>query len=375
MTRRGSVRSRWAAVVLVAGMGALALLAPPLTPGTIESGTAVPAPGIITTTPSAPPVPLSPEELAARVFPTTVTITASAGLTATAGTGIVLSSDGVVLTNHHVVSGASDITAVNMANELIYDVEVLGYDTGHDLAVLRLAGAAGLPAAAVGSSAHVARGDAVTAIGNAEGGGVLVPALGTVTNLGVTVNARSAADGSRNQLKGLIEVDADIRPGDSGGPLVDAVGDVIGVSSAGNAVTDRTETSPAPQSYAIPIDTALPLVDQVLHGQSSETVRVGRTPVLGVAVKDHAGNPKGDHAGDPPGAEVVAVSFDSPAEQVGLATGAVITRFGQAPISSSSDLTAAMSSRRPGDAVEVTWVDTSGQLRTGSLVLIEGPPR
>ena len=150
-------------------------------------------------------------------------------------------------------------------------------------------------------------------------------------------------------------------------PLVNAVGELIGVSSAGNAVTDRTETSPAPQSYAIPIDTALPIVEQVLGGRSSETVRVGPTPVLGVAVKDHADMPAG--------AEVVAVSFDSPAERVGLTKGAVITEFGGSRIASSADLNAAMSSRRPGDTVAVTWVDATGQPGTGSLVLDEGPPR
>ncbi|SCZ12961.1 serine protease, S1-C subfamily, contains C-terminal PDZ domain [Rhodococcus erythropolis] len=363
MTTRAGKRGLWTAAVLAAGLGALALVAPPLTPGTIESAPVT----VITTTPPAPVVPLTPEELSAQVVPTIVTITAPAGFTTTAGTGIVLSPDGVVLTNHHVISGASDVTAVSMSNGLIYDAEILGYDSVSDLAVLRLAGATDLPVAVVGKSAEATRGDAVTAIGNAEGGGVPVPAPGVITNLGVTVNTRNVSDGSRNQLKGLIEVDADIRPGDSGGPLVNAVGELIGVSSAGNAVTDRTETSPAPQSYAIPIDTALPIVEQVLGGRSSETVRVGPTPVLGVAVKDHAEIPAG--------AEVVAVSFDSPAERVGLTKGAVITEFGGSRIASSADLNAAMSSRRPGDTVAVTWVDATGQPGTGSLVLDEGPPR
>ena len=360
-------RSLWIAAFLILGLGGLALAAPPLTPGTYPGTTESAPVTIITTAPPSPVVSLTPEELAARVIPSIVTITSSAGFTTTAGTGIVLSPDGVVLTNHHVISGGSEITATSMSNGLIYDVEVLGYDSGQDLAVLRLAGASNLPSATVGTAENVTRGDPVTAIGNAEGEGVPLPAPGVITNLGVTVNTRNSTDGSRNQLKGLIEVDADIRPGDSGGPLVNAAGELIGISSAGNAIADRTETSPAPQSYAIPIDTALPVVDQVLSGLSSETVRVGPTPILGVAVKDHRDAP--------PGAEVVAVSFDSPAEKAGLTKGAVITEFGSTPITSSADLNSAMSSRKPGDAIDVKWIDAQGQPAAGSLVLDEGPPR
>src|SRR3546814_7148908 len=172
MTKRASRRGLWTAVVLAAGLGGLALVAPPLPPGTIEAAPVT----VITTTPPSPVVPLTPEELSARVVPTIVTITAPAGFTTTAGTGIVLSPDGVVLTNHHVISGASDVTAVSMSNGLIYDAEILGYDSVSDLAVLRLAGADDLPVAVVGKSAEAARGDSVTAIGNAEGGGVPVPA-------------------------------------------------------------------------------------------------------------------------------------------------------------------------------------------------------
>lgn len=375
---RGTKRGLWLAVLLVLGLGGLTLAAPPLTPSSLIPNSLQPnslQPNaqspvtVITTTPPPPAISLTPQELVARVVSSIVTITSSARFTTTAGTGIVLSPDGVVLTNHHVISGGTEITAVNMSNGLIYDVEVLGYDSGQDLAVLRLVGASDLPVATVGSSQTAARGDPVTAIGNADGEGVPLPALGTITGFGVTVNTRNSTDGSRNQLKGLIEVNADIRPGDSGGPLVNAAAELIGVSSAGNAIAieDRTEVSPAPQSYAIPIDTALPIVDQILSGRSSETVRVGPTPVLGVAVKDHVGSP--------PGAEVVAVSFDSPAELAGLTEGDVITNFGGAPIASTSDLNIAMSMRHPGDTVDLIWFDAQGQQRSDSLVLDEGPPR
>lgn len=368
----GIKRGLWIAALLVLGLGGLTLAAPPLTPSSLHAPSSLQPDAqspvtVITTTPPPPAISLTPQELVARVVPSIVTITSSARFTTTAGTGIVLSPDGVVLTNHHVISGGTEITAVNMSNGLIYDVEVLGYDSGQDLALLRLVGASDLPTATVGSSQRAARGDPVTAIGNADGEGVPLPAPGTITGFGVTVNTRNSTDGSRNQLKGLIEVNADIRPGDSGGPLVNAAAELIGVSSAGNAIEDRTEVSPSPQSYAIPIDTALPIVDQILSGRSSETVRVGPTPVLGVAVKDHVGSPAG--------AEVVAVSFDSPAEVAGVTKGDVITGFGGAPITSTSDLNIAMSMRHPGDMVDLIWFDAQGQHRSGSLVLDEGPPR
>lgn len=368
MSERHGKRSAWIAALLVVGLGGVTLVAPPLTPGTypapVEStGESL----IVTTTPPPPAVYLTPEELVERVVPSIVTITSSAGFTTTAGTGIVLSPDGVVLTNHHVISGATEIIAVNMSNGLVYDADVLGYDSSQDLAVLRLVGAHDLPSADVGSPSDSMLGDPVTAIGNAEGEGVPLAAPGIITAFGVTVNTRNSADGSRNQLENLIEVNADIRPGDSGGPLVNATAELIGVSSAGNAIADRTEISPAPQSYAIPIDIALPVVDQVLSGQSSTTVRVGPTPVLGVAVKDHRDAPRG--------AQVIAVSFDSPAEIAGLAEGDVITEFGGGPITSMSDLNIAMSLRRPADVVDMKWTDAHGQLRSGSVVLAEGPPR
>lgn len=365
-------RGLWIAVLLVLSLGGLTLAAPPLTPSSLQQNSPQPdaqSPVTVITTTRLPAISLTPQELVARVVPSIVTITSSARFTTTAGTGIVLSPDGVVLTNHHVIGGGTEITAVNMSNGLTYDVEVLGYDSGQDLAVLRLVGASDLPTATVGSSQTASRGDPVTAIGNADGEGVPLPALGTITGFGVTVNTRNSTDGSRNQLKGLIEVNADIRPGDSGGPLVNAAAELIGVSSAGNAIAieDRTEVSPAPQSYAIPIDTALPIVDQILSGRSSETVRVGPTPLLGVAVKDHVGSPTG--------AEVVAVSFDSPAELAGLTEGDVITNFGGARIASTSDLNIAMSMRHPGDTVDLIWFDAQGQQRSGSLVLDDGPPR
>ncbi|CAM3017523.1 trypsin-like peptidase domain-containing protein [Prescottella defluvii] len=307
-------------------------------------------------------------------MPTIVTVTTRSALGTTAGTGIVLhpaESAAIVLTNHHVIDGGTEITVTSMYDMRRYPIEVVGYDSSRDLAVLRLAGGSGLPTATLGSSNSAHVGDPVTAIGNAEGGGVPVPAPGAVTRLGVTVTTRNSADGSRNQLTGLIEVDADVRPGDSGGPLVNAFGEVIGVNSAGNAVERDVPQAPTPKSYAIPIDSAMELVDQVLAGRPSDTVHIGPTAQLGVGVRDH----RDPQSNVQSGAEVTLVSFGSPAEGTGLARGAVITEFDGVPIRSASDLNVRMIALHPGDHVDLRWTDATGTPRSGSLVLTEGPPR
>ncbi|SDC54791.1 serine protease, S1-C subfamily, contains C-terminal PDZ domain [Rhodococcus tukisamuensis] len=315
------------------------------------------------------PAPLSPEELAARVVPTIVTVTSSTGLKSTAGTGIVLSEDGLVLTNHHVVDGAVDVSATAMATGRSYDAEVLGYDTFRDVAVLRLGAAEGLPVATLGDSTGLRLHDPVTAIGNAEGAGLPVASPGRVTGLNESVTARSSGDGSRNRLTGMIEVDADVRPGDSGGPLVDAAGRVVGVSTAGNP--DNRPDAPAADhtgitSYAIPIDDAMGVAGQVREGRTGGTVHVGPTPFLGIAVTNSPTLQDG--------ARVVAVGFGSPAEQAGIRSDDLITSWSGTPIRSASDLTYEMTARHPGDRVEIGWVDATGAARTASLVLGAGPP-
>ncbi|MBV6755522.1 S1C family serine protease [Rhodococcus opacus] len=315
--------------------------------------------------PPPPPVVLTPEEVEARVIPAIVTLVADSGLVETAGTGIVLTPDGVVLTNHHVIDGALDISAVSLGNGAEYVADVLGYDSSRDIAVLRLQGAGDLPAATLAKDTAIGIGDPVTAVGNAEGGGVPVAARGFVTDLGQAITARSSTDGSRNRLNGLIQIDAAVRPGDSGGPLVDATAAVIGVNTAGNADSDPTKPAPAqPRSYAVPIDTAMTIVDQVRAGTTSATVHIGDTPLLGISVTD-----------DARGAEVLWVSIGTPADDAGIEIGDIVTEFDGIPIRSSDDLSGLMIARHPGDAVELRWLDEAGSARSTKIVLEKGPPR
>ncbi|WP_422334315.1 S1C family serine protease [Rhodococcus sp. (in: high G+C Gram-positive bacteria)] len=357
------MRLRAASLLLAAtaAVSAMLLSAPPVhEPGAPAHDVAQSAPP-----PSPAPVVLTPEEIEARVIPTIVTLVADTGLVVTAGTGIVLTPDGVVVTNHHVISGALEISAVDLGNGAGYAVEVLGYDSSHDIAVLQLEGAEDLPTAQLAEAGEVTIGTAVTAVGNAEGGGVPVAARGVVTAVGQTITARSTTDGSRNRLAGLIQVDAAVRPGDSGGPLVDETATVIGVNTAGNADTDPAQPPPAqPRSYAVPISTAMAIVDQVSEGRPSATVHIGDTPLLGISVRNHSR-----------GAEVVWVSFGTPADDAGLLIGDVIIEFEGAPVRSSAELNERMIACHPGDAVAVRWVNESGQERFADIVLAEGPPR
>ncbi len=163
-----------------------------------------------------------------------------------AGTGIVLSADGLVLTNHHVVAGATAIRVTAVGNGKAYDATVLGYDSTHDVAVLRLKGASGLTVAPLGSSSTVKVGDAVVAVGNAGGrGGTPSAVAGTVRALDQQITAQDERDGTPERLTGLIQIDAAIVPGDSGGALVDADGKVVGIMTAASAGAGSGDPSAA----------------------------------------------------------------------------------------------------------------------------------
>jgi S1-C subfamily serine protease len=176
-----------------------------------------------------------------------------------AGTGIVLSPDGVVVTNNHVVVKASTIVATDLADGRDYPVTVLGRDPGHDVAVIRLIGASGLPVAPIGDSDQLKVGDRVAAIGNAGGrGGRPTITTGEVTALDQSIVAADDSTHQRRRLHGMIQVSASVQPGDSGGALVGATG-VIGMNTA---------TSPG-AGFAIPINTVIAIAHKIEAGEPS----------------------------------------------------------------------------------------------------------
>src|ERR1700722_19299228 len=178
---------------------------------------------------------LSSSQIASRVDPAIVDVTSTLGYQdATAkGTGIVLTSNGEILTNNHVINGATSVSVTDIGNGKTYKATVAGYDETKDVAVLQLTGASGLATANLGDSSTVGVGNAVVALGNAEGlGGTPSVAAGTVTALDQSITASDESSGSSEQLTGLIETNAGIEPGDSGGPLVNGHGQVIGMDTA-----------------------------------------------------------------------------------------------------------------------------------------------
>ena len=174
-----------------------------------------------------------------------------------AGTGIVLDAQGAVVTNNHVIEGASAISATDIGNGRTYPVKVLGHDRRHDLALLQLVGATGLATANLGDSNSVAVGDQVVGFGNAGGkGGLPSRVPGIVAALNQTVRAGDDLTGRSERLTGVIAISAALRPGDSGGPLCNNAGQVIGIDTA----ADRGH------GFAIPIDEALQVVHEFAPG-------------------------------------------------------------------------------------------------------------
>jgi S1-C subfamily serine protease len=290
-----------------------------------------------------------------------------------AATGIVLTSTGEVLTNNHVVEGASSISATDVGNGQTYKATVVGYDRSRDIAVLQLSGASGLQTAPVGDSSTVSVGDGVVAIGNAGGtGGTPSAAGGSVIALDQQIVADGA--GGAESLSGLIEVNADVQPGDSGGPLVDRSGKVVGVDTAASArFAFRGDGG---RGYAVPINQALAVVKQIESGSSSGTVHVGPTAFLGVALTPQAqgGSSPGSQNGTATaGAVVAGVLPGTPATKAGLKAGDVITSLDGQRVDSASTLTSLVGRHQPGDRVQVIWVDTSGTRHTATVTLATGP--
>jgi S1-C subfamily serine protease len=181
---------------------------------------------------------LSTSQIANRVDPGIVDVTSTLGFQdATAmGTGIVLTSNGEILTNNHVINGATSVSVTDIGNGKTYKATVVGYDATHDIAVLQLSGASGLTTATTGDSSTVKTGDSVVALGNAGGkGGTPAVAPGSITALNQSITASDEGSGSSEQLSGLLETNANIQAGDSGGPLVNSHGQIIGIDTAASS--------------------------------------------------------------------------------------------------------------------------------------------
>ena len=282
-----------------------------------------------------------------------------------AGTGMVLTSSGRVLTNNHVIRGSTDIRVVVPKTGRTFPAKVVGYDESDDVAILQAGGASNLQTVPLGDPGTLDPGEPVRALGNAGGTGSLRAASGTVTGLDRAITVGDDQGGSES-LTGMIETNADVQPGDSGGPLMDASGRVVGMDTAAS-VTSGLAGSTTGTAFAIPIDRAMSIAGQIVRGDGSVRVHVGGTAFLGVAVVE---NSLGG-----PGAVVTSVVPGSPADAAGLTPGDLITAVGDRAVSSPSELTDIVAAQKPGASVSTAFVDPQGASQTTSLALASGPPR
>ncbi|MDQ1393653.1 MAG: hypothetical protein QOF30_2630 [Acidimicrobiaceae bacterium] len=305
------------------------------------------------------------QAIANAVDPSVVDINAKLGYqrAAAAGTGMVLTSDGEVLTNNHVIAGATSLTAMVVGGKN-YTVKVLGTDPTEDVALIKLEGASGLRPITTGDPKKLAAGDPIVAVGNAGGvGGTPTVVTGTVEALDQSVTASDVGGGNSEQLFGLIEINAPLQPGDSGGPLINTSSQVVGMNTAASA-SNRVE-SQSSVGFAIPITKAMAIAKQIAAGQASATIQLGLPAFIGVSI-----------ATDAPatvGAPVARVFVGSPADKAGVVAGDVITSLGGQSVDSPRSLTAAMLQHHPGDKVSIGWTDATGKKHTASVMLTTGP--
>ncbi|HTT58692.1 MAG TPA: trypsin-like peptidase domain-containing protein [Acidimicrobiales bacterium] len=292
-----------------------------------------------------------------------------------AGTGMVLSADGIVLTNNHVIEGATSISVTDIATGKTYQATVLGYDVDKDIAVLKLQNASGLTTVTLGNSASLTLNEKVVGIGNAGGvGGTPSYAAGKVVakNQSITADSDVNPTGSES-LSGLIETNAAIQPGDSGGPLVTLSGKVVGMDTAASsnqAGYEFSQISPT-QAYAIPINAALSIVKEIKDGVATSSIHIGPTGILGIEVSGAGSAPGSANAAN--GVTVQSVMPNTPAASSGLAAGDVITSFDGTTVTTAAQLSALEFSLKPGDSATITYLTPGGQTQTATFDLTTGP--
>ena len=347
---------------------------------------------------------LSTSQIASKVDPGLVDVTSTLGYqdAEAMGTGIVLTANGEILTNNHVINGATSISVTDIGNGKTYKAAVVGYDESKDVAVLQLTGASGLTTAPLGDSSTVNVGSSVVGIGNAGGaGGTPSTAVGTVTALNQSITASDESSGSSEQLSGLIETNADIQSGDSGGPLANSAGEVIGMDTAastsyqfsgngdngssgsgsgsgdngygygnnGSSGSDGSTGSgsdSSTQGYAIPVNTALSIAKEIEAGQGSATVHIGATAFLGIELESSAGTGSA-------GVAIAGAQAGTPAAAAGLENGDTITALNGESVSTGTDIQETLIGLKPGDKVSIAWTDTSGASHTTTITLATGP--
>ncbi len=333
-----------------------------------------------------------------------------------AGTGMVITSNGDILTNNHVVADATSVTVTFVSSGRSYRAKVLGTDAADDVALLKVSGVSGLATINAGNSDSVTTGLAVAAVGNALGrSGTPTVTTGTITGTGRTITASDGAGSSSERLTGMLEVDADVVSGDSGGPLVDSSGQVIGIDTAasgndsGGQGFEPSAITASNDGYAIPITKALSIARKIAAGKASSSIVIGTpgflglelgSPTAGTSPGDNGfggngfggngfGWPGGSSSGEgfgtaystasptattsTSGLTVVGVVQNSPAATAGIVAGDTITSLNGTAVTTEKALTAILDQTHGGDRVTVGWTDSAGTSQHATVTLIDGP--
>ena len=328
-----------------------------------------------------------------------------------AATGMVISSNGLVLTNNHVITDTTGLSATVVTTGQHFAAKWIGYNAKDDVAVIKLIGAHNLRTVPLGNSSAVKIGDHVIAMGNAEGAGGAPAVAGAITGMNQTITASDSGAGTSETLHNMLQTNAGIVQGDSGGALASTAGQVIGMNTA--AATGNFGSTAQSVGYAIPINTAIRIARQIIAGRPGPNLQIGSTGFMGVLVPagraSRVSNPgqqrklqlKQDetgtsfpvqpsspvclandlNAGVPravapvrSGALIIGELCGTPASKAGIVPGDVITSVGGRAVTSPSDLTTVMTGLRPGMSIRVDWVAVNGQRHQTTMVLAQAPP-
>jgi S1-C subfamily serine protease len=271
-----------------------------------------------------------------------------------AGTGMILTSTGEVVTNHHVVQGSTKLEVTVMSTGRTYQASVVGTDAKDDVAVLQLQNASGLQTVTTDTD-PVAVGDAVTAVGDADGdASTLSAAPGKILATGQHITTQAEDGRAGEKLRGMIKISSDVIAGDSGGATYDAQGEVLGMTTA--ASTGSSDII----GYAIPIAKVVRIADALQSGTQNARYEYGSPAFLGLGLTGT-------------GTRVGAVYAGTPAARAGVSAGDTITRVGTTRVHNATQLRDAVTSYSPGDTVRIAWTDGNGTSHIASVTLIAGP--
>lgn len=281
---------------------------------------------------------------------------------AAAGSGFVITEDGYILTNYHVIDGASSIK-VTFVDGTEYDATYIGGEEANDIAVIKI-DATGLTPVVIGSSSDMLVGEEVTTIGNPLGELTFSQTSGIISALNRTV---TMSDGRQMNM---IQTDCAINSGNSGGPLFNNHGEVIGIVSAkySSASSSSSSTSVEGLGFAIPMDDVADMVSQLVSNGY-----VSGQPILGVSVNRNEISQEAQAYGVPAGAEILVVTPGLCGEEAGLQAGDIVTQINDTTVSNGSDLINAVANYSPGDTVTLT-VYRNGETLTLQVTLDESTP-